>query len=547
MAALDKHKVKNLSAEDMRDFMYGEIQKMIEGNSPKNVAFQYFMPPINFGPELVSFMEIGPQAKKLTEQGFTVNDVMRSAINFAAIVDCVPLINHLDSGSDIVDINALTSSGIILSNVYESILKNCRVFNNERSDADKEKLKKLRSLLYVDTQTQATQDPAATQELSDDDLLAGFDDDESDFDLNDILGDEPSLLDIVADPNAISLPTVAMKLYEALMNNYEQTLLAALDQLKKVSPNDPNGSVRIKLLKKKIRAAEQRWEAQGRKTKIESILARIEHLSQGGMVEYVADLRNRFAGSQMHASIFSDEEFGSSLLAESAYYTALRPNGVLSAPSHLKVSLSNKNSATWSSFKSSKSSAGVKAPMFGVFGRSSGGGDRSKENKEDKFFEHEFTISFEIVQGLIDRQQWFNRSFVECRAYTTVDLKTEKALDPIMEITQLSDGGIPPKAGMVPAIPNTVYFIRNLKVTSKSLAKMSKDEQASLSGKADVSIFGWGAKGSHEKTTITTQCTSDETSGTIEANGTYLIGMASVYLKKSPNPDFESFPKDQWI
>ena len=547
MATLKQQEIKNLTAADMRDFMYGEVQKMIEGNVPKNVTFQYLQPPMNFGPELASFMEIGPKAKKLSQEGITNHDRLRAAVNFAAIVDFVPLINPENTQSEVVDINTLIGSGETLSHVYESILKNCRVFNNERSDEDKAKLKKLRSLLYVEALIETTSDSTASQELSDDDLLASFDDDDSEFDLDEILGDDLSLQDIVSDPNAISLPTVAMKLYEALMSHYEQTTLAVLDQLKQVSPNDPNASVRIKLLKKKIRAAEQRWEAQGRKTKIESIIARIEHLAQGGMVEYVADLRNRFASSKMHASIFSDEEFGSSLLSENAYYTALRPNGILSAKKSLEVTITNKSSEKWSKLKTSKSSGSLKTPVLGVFGLSGGGVSHSKENKEDSFFEHEFTISFEIVQGLIDRQQWFDKSFIECRAYTTVDPNTNKALDPISQITQLSDGGIPPKSGKVPAIPITAYFIRNLKIQSHSLANMSSSEKKSLSGNAEVSLFGWGGKGKHASSTVTTQCTSDETSGTIEANGTYLIALASVYLKKSPNPDFETFPKDQWI
>ena len=57
MPKLAKHQIENLSAEDMRDFMYGEIRAMIEGNVPDNVCFHYFMPPIPFGRELAAFMD----------------------------------------------------------------------------------------------------------------------------------------------------------------------------------------------------------------------------------------------------------------------------------------------------------------------------------------------------------------------------------------------------------------------------------------------------------------------------------------------------------
>ena len=42
MPKLAKDEIKNLTAEDMRDFMYGEIQSMIEGNAPKNAGFGHF-------------------------------------------------------------------------------------------------------------------------------------------------------------------------------------------------------------------------------------------------------------------------------------------------------------------------------------------------------------------------------------------------------------------------------------------------------------------------------------------------------------------------
>ncbi len=290
------------------------------------------------------------------EEGFTVQDMTRAAVNFATIVDYVPV---LDSGSAkgvTVDLNSLVSSGIKISNLYESILNNCRIFNNERSDTDREKLRKLREMLFVEVaepidalDTSATDTSSA---LGDDDLLAGFGDD-ADIDLANIFDDGASLSDMITDPNALATPTKAMKLYDALMSNYEQTVNAALIQLKDINPNDPNAGLRVKMLKRKIRVAAQRWETQGHKTKVESIIARIEQLSQGGMPEYLAELRQRFEGNLMSASLFADEEFGSSLLSETAYYTALRPNGILSAPSLMKLSLSNRNYSSWSEFESS--------------------------------------------------------------------------------------------------------------------------------------------------------------------------------------------------
>src|SRR5690625_1590019 len=81
--------VENLTTTDLLDAMYGSIQELIERGKPDNVAFHYFLPPIPFGPELTAFMELGRMPKALdSEDGedgprFTVNDMMRSAVNLA--------------------------------------------------------------------------------------------------------------------------------------------------------------------------------------------------------------------------------------------------------------------------------------------------------------------------------------------------------------------------------------------------------------------------------------------------------------------------------
>lgn len=556
MPKLAKDEIKNLTAADMRDHMYGEIQSMIEGNAPDNATFHYFMPPIPFGPELAAFMDIGPKAQEWKDKGFTNNDLMRSAINFASIVDYVPEISK-DQKGEVIDINSLIASGQKISNAYESVLSNCRVVNNSRSEEDKEKLSKLRALLYkepaeedkVDAPVAETDDidsllndSSSSDELSDDDLLSALGEEE--VDLDDLFADGASQEDIVADPNTISEPTSAMKLYDALSINYDAVVLNALDELKKVSPNDPNAGLRKKILMRKIRAAKQRWEAQGRKTLVESIIARIEQLSQGGMPEYLAELRERFEGNQVLASLFADEELGSSLLSESAYYTALRPNGILNSTGMMKVTISSDSMSNERKFKNSKTSGGVDLPFsFGTI-EASASHEKTKRNAE--FFSEEFEISFEIVQGLIDRP-WFAKDFIESRAYTTVDPRTNQPIDPVAQITKLSDGKNPPEEGLLKAIPMTVYFIKNLVVRSKALARLSESEREEISGKAGVSIFGFGANAEHENTTINTSYSRAGSFGEIRADGIYLVGMSSIYLKNSPNPDFDSFPEDQWI
>lgn len=564
-------KITNVTASDMRDYMYGAIQEMIQANVPKNVVFQYYLPAIPFGPELAAYMDIGPKAKEWREQGFTVNDLMRSAVNFAVIADYVPVVDETVKGGkptgEIVDINTLISSGTRISELYKSILSNVRVFDNARSEKDEEQLEKLRALLYKDTPERVPSKDADPVLDADDasvdtltaDLDAGDDFDlDADLGLNDLDGDDgddefdlDSLLDdglgtddLVVNPNAISEPTTAMKLYDALLMRFNEVQLQVADALKKISPNDPNASLRKKVLLRKLRAARQRWETQGRKTKIEAIMARIDQLSRGGMPEYLQELRETFEGNKLLASVFADEEEGLGALSEVAYYTALRPNGVLSAKSGMRVSLSNSNSSTWRKMESSKTSGSVNVPIGAIL-RVKGGLEKFNSQTQSEFFSEEFEISFEIVQALIDRP-WFAKNFVESRAYTTVDPRTDAALDPVMQIISLSNGGNPPK-GMMPALPVTVYFIRDLRVRSSALARMSDHEVDSIKGSGGVSIFGFGAKAGHENKTVETSYSKAGSMGEITANGTYLVAMSSVFMEQCPNPDFEAFPKDHWI
>ena len=282
---LAQSEVENLSVEQMMEFLYGAIQSVIERNAPKNVAFHYFMPSIPFGPELGVFMDIGREGKSLDtedesgEPRFTVNDMMRAAVNFAAIVDYIPVINTADAtdadDGDVVSMNNLISSGQRVSTLYESILRTAKVVDNARTPEEEERLNALRAALYKEPLPEPEPEPGAEGE---DDLLDGLEDDE-DIDLAALMSDGAETADFVDDPDAIAEPTRPMQLYQALEAHYYQVQARELDKISQISPNDPNGGIKIKASKNRIRTALQRWEAQGRKTQIEGILARIEQLA----------------------------------------------------------------------------------------------------------------------------------------------------------------------------------------------------------------------------------------------------------------------------
>jgi len=302
----------------------------------------------------------------------------------------------------------------------------------------------------------------------------------------------------------------------------------------------------MKLLQQRIRSAERRWEAQGRKTLVEKTMNRIAQLSRGGMVDYLQDLVHRFESNKLSASLFASEEGGIGIATEDAYYTALRPNGILDAPSMMKIKIESSDFQSGSSFSSSDSRGSVRGilPSIPMFGRASG--EKVSREFEREFLSKKFSIEFEIVQGIIDRP-WLDLAFLESRAYTTAEWDSDESLDPMMDIVKLSDGERPP-SGSLPLVPVSAYFVRNLKVHTQMNASLLERESDRISGRGGISIMGFGASGQHTSQTTKSNVSRAQTGGTIEMEGLFLVGFASRFLERAPKPDFERWPdREDWI
>ena len=551
--------VDTLTTTDLLDAMYGSIQELIERGKPDNVAFHYFLPPIPFGPELTAFMDIGREPMPVdTGNGvegprFTVNDMMRSAVNLALMMDYVPSIDQTvtttateENGVPVVDLNALVSSGRAISQIYDAVLRTCKVIDNSPTEEELARLEKARALLFKQPQEDAAE-AVENDEASDilDDLLAEGDG-EDDVDLDALLSDGVEAGDFVEDPDKLAEPTRLMQLYRALENRYQQVKLSQLQKLEEISPNDPNAGEKTHLIQQRIEAAERAWKIQGKKTQVEAVMALVEQLSRAGMPQYVEDLRTRLAANLLRASVFASEESGVGLLSEQAYYTALRPNGILKAPSMMKITLDSSEAQRIHKARqrATTGKAGGFLSAIPLFGSASG--KKTSKDIERQFFSEGFHIEYEIVQGVVDRP-WLDLAFLESPAYTTVDPISKEPLDAVNQIVTISDGKSPP-TGMMPLVPMTAYFVRNLKVTSRVFKSMSKSERDDFAGKAGVSFMTFGLSGSHTSKTTKSDWSQAQSSGTVEMDGLFLVGYASRFLAKAPNPDFTTFPNaEDWV
>lgn len=561
-----KDRIRTMDAGDLQACIYGEIQKLIERGQPKNIAFQYFLPPIPFGPELASFMDIGAKVSRtadgeLEEGGFsfTGNQYMRAAVNLARLVDFVPNVPNGEF-AEAGDLNALISSGQSISRIYKAIIENAKVPNSELSEKEQALRAKLENLLFFP--------PAKDEEPAEGGGAApgpGADTggdlgdlDDLDLDLDLSATDEPFDLDaaiaedgttgVTANPDEYRRRKKPYLIYEALAAFVRQKEVAVLDKLATITGNTPGGNERITMLKDDLKRARRRWETQGNKSKIEAIEAKIARLDAKGMASHVQALVERMEGQRFNAFAFemvdADNPDGQIVgtVQEEAYFTALRPNNVLRSGSMLQIKLESTSADSWTKHEKMSASASAR---YGFWAKGSASVDKSRD--QSIMEEDDFLVSFDIVQAVIDRD-WLDLAFLHSRAYSTVDPVTKQPLLPMDDETLLSDGKRPP-GGLMPLIPQTIYFARNLKVRSRAFAKMSDEERKSVraSLKAGGGLFGWGARGAYSSDTQETDTSEAESKGELTANGLFIIAMASTYMPLAPNPNFERTPPENWI
>jgi hypothetical protein len=430
------------------------------------------------------------------------------------------------------------------------------VVNNELSDKEKAIQQKLYNLLYkgpidpAEEEGEPAPGPAKSEKDAElDALLGGPEDGDDDFDLDALFSDGAEVGDFVADDKAVPEATQLKKAYDALEVLVDNVIAAENDKLNKLDPTLSNSAMMIKRAQDRVARAEAKWRTAGQKDRVEAIQAKLEQYSRGGMPLYLSRLRRQLEDNLLVASVTQDAADVDSVLAK-AYYTALRPNGILDAGSLMKVTISNTQREAFMRFENSKTSGGASLPIpqtpLGIGIKR----EKSDGEVEREFLRQDYTITFEIVQGYIDRP-WLDLSFLQSRAYTTFHPETGKALDPVNEILTFSDGQVPPVEGRLRAIPVAAYFVRNMKIQSRAFMNLSDSERESVATGGELNFAGFPfakiAEIEHQSAGGENSSARFSSDGTLEMTGTFLIALASRYLEKAPNPDFDAFGKDNWI
>lgn len=402
------------------------------------------------------------------------------AENFARLVDFVPDVSGLNLPLNRMKVNAMEGS---LSSVYEFILRFSQVMASELPEETKKKIEKFRKLL-ISTKTK---------------------------------------IDIVTDEK------VEVTEASPMVVAYNQKMQAYLDavieyhtyRVEALAGKDPKAvhfwAMNANALRKKVIAAKNDWITSGYKEDYEKISAYIEQVMSRDMSmlkqQYKDDLdRARLTG------LASGSDF---------FFTSLVP-GNFHKGGWTKFSF-NSSQYDFGSKSSSNRWGGTAGLSLGIF--NFGASASGQHNRyESKFDMERFNLEFEICEVPIVRP-WMSTAFLKSKAWRFDES------NPDAKGHFLSDGGNPPKRdSMLPAIPTSAIFVRNLKLNFGEASGFNKFVSDQVKGGGFV---GWGPfaiGGSYAHQSSSAQHSYASSGQGIDINGMQIIGFRCHVLPKSPNP-----------
>jgi len=272
----------------------------------------------------------------------------------------------------------------------------------------------------------------------------------------------------------------------------------------------------------KRRAAQARgdWIANGYKDDVEKAQATIDHITGSSMVVWMERLKQDLDSIQ-------DNVLGA--FGYPFFPAALLPGGFARSSGWLKLSELelHKKRRSSSSSRDWGASGGLNLGFVSIGG--SGGGSRS--DHQVSFGQESFGIDFEYTQIEIVRP-WFNPNFFLSRGWKPRD---EFIRDHNGQALH-SDGKEKPQ-GLMIGYPTKALFIRNLTITSQSLASFMSKHEDDVHGGGSV---GWGPfslGGHYAQRNRRSESNLDVHAASFTVNGLQLVGFLSALFPYSANPD----------
>lgn len=410
------------------------------------------------------------------------NQMYQIAESFARYVDVIPDASGIDDTN--VRMNVKNDEGT-LSDVYEETLQFSQVANTELSAADKKKIEKYRELLQVERERE--------------NLVTG--------EMEKVLEDTP-----------------LVKAYISKMQAYEDACLqynaARIDALAATNSRAVhNFAINASILRNKVKFAYNDWITNGYKKEYEGIAARIDQMTSRDLSLLKAQYVEALNKSKL-TGIVSGADF---------FYTSLAPSNFAKSKGWTRFSFSQYDQSYYSKENKNKWNAagGLSLGLFTIGGQA--GGERRELNT--KLDTSSFSFTFEICQVPIIRP-WLKLNFLTSKTWRfaadNVDLKGK----------YLSDGKKPPHVdSMMPAIPTSMLFIRNLRLNFANSSDIGKEIDSKISGGGMVGYGPFFIGGSYGHESQERKRDYHRDAQGISVDGLQCIGFKCHLLPKAPNPD----------
>ena len=430
------------------------------------------------------------QAKVMYQQ-----NLLGSWEQWSRLVDFIPIVNPTESQTQWqlkpgegkqqhVGI-VYAQAGQTVSNVYDDTLQRCWVANEELTDQQKKIIERAKALLQ--------------EEVEVEDLLTG-------------------------DKKTEIRESRVMTAYKQKKIDYENAVIDYATRLARANNGTAADLVEWSqsggIYKRRAAQALSDWVANGYKDDVEKAQATIDHITGSSMVAWMSRLTQDI-------EMVRDNVQGA--FGYSFFPAALLPGGFARSAGWARLSEHelHKKHRSSSSSRDWGASGGLNLGFLRIGG--SGGGHKS--DHQVSFGQESFGIDFEYTQVEIVRP-WFNPNFFLSRGWKPKD---EFIRDHNGQALH-SDGKEKPQGVMI-GYPTKALFIRNLTITSQSLATFMKMHEDDVHAGGSV---GWGPfclGGHYAQSNAQSQYNLDVQGATVTVRGLQLVGFLSALFPYSANPD----------
>ncbi|WP_423998684.1 hypothetical protein ACOZ4I_08965 [Haloarcula salina] len=395
------------------------------------------------------------------------------------------------------DNTAFTQDGASIASIYKNVLQFSEVASAEPTEEQKAQVKRARELL--------------TEVRTEPDLLTG----------------EPQ--EITDDSRLVKAYDTFRSEYENAVIEYNGKKLASLNAQDALAVQDwmLNGE----MYRNKVRRAHDKWVTAGHKHDVEKLWALVDQVTQRSLKLLKADLEDDLEKAEMSNPGAGGETF---------YWTSLIPSSLPFSEGWSTYDFKQSDTKIHEDKQTNEWEGDAKIPVFGWgFSPKASGKQERYEREVDTT---DFTISFEIAQGMISRP-WMSTNFLLSNAW-----RFGPNMPNLTNLTEtLSNGEKPPEfSGSMVAFPTTAIFVRNVLVDFAELHEEESQFKRDIDAGLDLSIgpvrLGGGKykRGDEERTME--KHTTDQG---LKIPGMQLIGFKCKLLPKLPNPSPE-VPEEQW-